>query len=165
MGPYASEKEMYPDVVRWLKALLQSRHKKAKVFVWDSSSTKLSRLIEKNGLAEFHPHYLSFDILVDVVGAVVFKNAADLYFVECKLKPVTLRDVGQMLGYCRVALPSDALLLSPSYVSEGLHYLLEVYERYEVLWYGENRNVRIARWNADKRDIEAPSIIPPGNHF
>jgi len=162
---YSSEREMYPHVVRWLKGILLSRHRNAKVHVWDSSATKLSRIIDDHNLSEFYPSYRSFDIRVDVVGAVVRKKDADLILIECKITPITLRDLGQLLGYARVAMPRSALLLSPSYISEAMHYLLNIYKRHEVLSFGECKNIQIARWDPMKNDIDIPSLIPSGEPF
>jgi len=164
MAPYRNEKEMYPDVKDWLRNVLQSQHKRTKIRVWDSSSTKLTRIIEDNNLSEFYPDYHSFDISVDVVGVVMKKAAPDLVFVECKLQPITLRDLGQLLGYCRVARPAKALLISPAYISQGIHYLLKTYDRTEVLEYGDNQSILIARWDEAKRDIDISSILPSGWH-
>jgi len=165
MAPYQNEKEMYPHVMEWLKSVLQSQHRRTEIRVWDSSSTKLSRIIEDNNLAEFYPDYQSFDISVDVVGAVMKSVRPDLVFVECKLQAITLRDLGQLLGYCRVAKPAKALLISPAYISQGMHYLLKAYDRTEVLEYGDNQSILIARWDDGKRDIDVSSILPNGRHI
>jgi hypothetical protein len=162
MAPYKNEKEMYPDVMDWLKGVLQSQNKRAEIRVWDSSATSLIQIIENNNLAEFYPDYQSFDIAVDVVGAIYRKDRPDLIFVECKHKPITLRDLGQLLGYCRVAKPAKALLISPEYISQSMHYLLKTYDRTEVLDYGDSQSILIARWDQSKRDIDISSIIPTG---
>jgi hypothetical protein len=47
---YSKESEMYPDVCQWLQNFLQTRHKKARVEVFDSSQKSLVRLIREKQL-------------------------------------------------------------------------------------------------------------------
>ena len=158
----ATEQEMYPLVCRWLKSFLSARHKRSRIRTFDTSVISLYKWVEQNRFEKYFPQYLAYDIRVDVTGIVCGKKKAHLAFVECKLRPITLRDISQLIGYCRVARPKFAWILSPSGITSRVSYLLKTYRRYDVLEYGDQGRVQIATWNHDRAGIDASSILPPG---
>jgi hypothetical protein len=110
--PYASERDLYPDVVNWLERFLKERFKRQKVIVRDTSRRPLKLALQDEGLVPTNkPEWLTYDILVDVTGFVVSDEAVEFAFVECKNQPLRLRDVSQLLGYSRIALPVYACIL------------------------------------------------------
>ena len=88
-----------------------------------------------------------------------------LAFVECKMGPITLGDVGQLLGYSLVARPEWSYLVSPEGMSGRLSTLLLTYGRQDVLSYGRDRHIRIARWNIDRNEIDLATLVPKGTHI
>lgn len=154
---------MYRPVCKWLVALLKPRYKSFKVQAYNTSSVALYRWLEQKGLQDFFPEYLAFDIRVDVTGILYKGNKAYLSFVECKREAIALRDISQLLGYCRVAQPKSAFIISPMGISKHVAYLLRTYQRYDVLEYNKNTRIRIATWNHDRREIEANTLLPPGD--
>ncbi len=87
-----------------------------------------------------------------------------LAFVECKVAPITLRDVGQLLGYSLVARPLLSFLVSPSGLSDRLATLLLTFGRHDVLTYGRNRMIRLAVWDTARREIDLSTLVPRGSH-
>ncbi|MFQ3611484.1 MAG: hypothetical protein SNJ72_08325 [Fimbriimonadales bacterium] len=167
MSRRLAEREIYPDIQAWLLQLLQHRYANAQVY--NPASLRLSKLISQTGLSEKMPsHWTSWDIKVDIVGiATDKKGQTHLAFVECKVVPISLAHLGQLLGYCRVAQPDYAFLVSPKGVSSALQRLLEVFHREDILQYqtdksGKIRNICIARWDEQRRTIASESILPRG---
>jgi hypothetical protein len=109
--------------------------------------------------------YDAYEIQVDVTGMVRTGDLIRLAFVECKIGPITLRDVGQLLGYSLVARPEWSFLLSPAGLSDRLNTLLVTYGRQDVLGYARNRVIRLAAWSTARREIEASTLIPKGSHI
>lgn len=164
--PYRREADMYPDVCVWLRRFLRDRHKRHRVLVADTSRLRLSNWLESNRLHRFFPDYEAYDIRVDVTGAFYTKRRAALAFVECKLKPIILRDISQLLGYSRVAQPSYSIITSPAYISTPVAHLLCVMERVDVLHYGlaDEKRMRVAQWDAERKTIVAATVLPRGEH-
>ncbi|MFN3974385.1 MAG: hypothetical protein ACK4K2_03780 [Dehalococcoidia bacterium] len=92
---------------------------------------------------------------------------SDLVLVECKLRPITLRDLSQTLGYARVALPWAAYLFSQGGVSSLVQALLTTYGRWDILDYyhqhgHQPRRLTLARWDAGTHAPDAAWVLPPG---
>jgi len=164
---YKSEKDMYPEVANWLREFLIQKFKKASITVDITANTKLYYWLERKKLQKFFKEYISYDIKIDVVGAIIYDNKADLVFIECKRKSITLKDVAQLLGYSRVANPILSFIISPGGLSKPLGFLLEIYGRYDILTYDRDliRVIRIAKWDASRKSINLSSILPPGAHI
>ena len=160
---YAREKEMYPDVMEWLKRQLRGMFARAEIETYDTSAVALYRFLETNGLQELFPQYQSYDIHVDVTGVVQTKHEAHLAFVECKLNQITLRDLSQLLGYSRVAVPIYSIIISPAGIGSAMTCLLKTYSRLDVLEYEKNRRMKIAAWDSARREVSIPTIIPAGD--
>jgi len=133
------------------------------VRVFDSHNIRLSRLVNDLGLQNLFPQFNAWDVKVDVTGIVSNAEIGYVALVECKVKQLTLRDVGQLLGYSRVVDPILSILASPSSPSDQLITLLQDYGRIDVLEYGsDKRYIRIGRWDLSRAEILASSFLPPG---
>ena len=159
---YDKENEMYQPTIEWFAQYLSSYHKKASVKVFDTSQVSLLRFLERNNYHHLFQDYITYDIQVDITALVKTKKRAFLSFIECKLKPITLKDISQLLGYSRVAYPLYSLIISPSGISKSVHYLLKTFNRYDVLEYAKGKSIRVAKWNIERNEISTPSLIPPG---
>src|SRR5574341_339111 len=134
--PYNIEEEMYPDIVKWFDQFLKDKFKRREITVLDTHRQPLNRIIEKIKLIPSNkPEWPTFDIRVDVTGFLAGQQGIEFAFIECKLTPISLRDISQLLGYSRVALPLYSCVLSPAGVSSDVASLLRTYSRYDILQY------------------------------
>lgn len=167
--PYESESDLYPEVVTWLDVFLRERFKHKNIIVRDTSRRPLKLALQDIGLVPSNkPEWLTYDILVDVTGFICSGNSVEFAFVECKNTPLKLRDVSQLLGYSRVALPLYSCIISPDGVSSDVGTLLKTYSRYDILEYswvkGERpRSIVVATWNEQQKSLDHASLLSSGN--
>jgi len=155
------ESEMYAPVACWLERLLATRHRQANVKVFDVHRVKLSDFLARCNFHKYFPQWNSYDIVVDIVGLIHTKRFAQLAFVECKIVPITIKHIGQVLGYSKVARPLHSFILSPKGVSTALDTLLRSHRRFDVLEYAPARKIRIGKWDPVRREVLASSWLPP----
>jgi hypothetical protein len=159
------ESELYEPVRHWLETSIKHRFRQCDVRAYDTSRTKVSSLIARLGLQSAFPESSVWDIQADITALVTGKKN-HIAFVECKMGNINLRDVGQLLGYSRVARPVAALLLSPKPVTDNLRNLLVVYGRYDILEYDQDGNrIMIVRWDAARCSVMHGATLPPGEHL
>lgn len=160
-----TEIDLYPQIKEWLLSYLTAHYKKAEIIVKDTHSINLSDFLVRIGMQDKFPKYAAYDIKVDITGIINRPKKSDLVFVECKLNPIRLLDVGQLLGYSLVASPIHSFLLSPEGISAPLHRLLKVYGRYDILKYGNDLTIKIVQWNVKKNEPLWATILPAGEHL
>lgn len=162
---YKSEKDMYPDVCRWLEVFLQDRFRRAEVDVHSLPHTPISRFLSTYGRGNFPGEWVTWNIKVDVVGFVHHPNrSTDLVFVECKKNRLTLAHLSQLLGYSRIARPLYSFLISPLGFSSPLVSLLQEYHRRDVLEYHWEpgklpRQVIVAQWEMTSHNLNRHTMI------
>lgn len=159
------EKELYPQTRDWLLNFLNQRYKKAEIFVEDTHKILLSDFLERSGIPEKFPEFKAYDIKVDITGIIITNKKAHLVFVECKIKPIRLLDVGQLLGYSLVSKPLYAYLFSPEGISDPLNRLLKIYGRYDILRYGKELTLKIAQWDIKRKEPLWSTVLPSGEHL
>ena len=162
-GLYTLEKQMYPDVCTWFKKMLKQKFKDASIHVEDTSEKVLSKWLVEKGFHNFFSDYQTYEIEIDVTGIIEKYNEAHLGLVECKLGRITLRDLSQLLGYSKVALPLYSLIVSPKGISRSMNLLFNVAGRNDVLYYSSNKHIIIGKWNEKRQEVELSSIIPKGS--
>jgi len=154
MRIYKQEREMYPDVCTWFKTFLSSRFKNSSINVYDLSKISLSKFLATHESNDLPGEWVTWDIKVDIVGIIQQPNhPTSLAFVECKIIPLTLAHLSQLLGYSRITLPVFSFLISPLGMSSSLISLLKEYQRLDVLeYYWEKgrtaRRVIVAKWDS-----------------
>lgn len=153
---------MYPDVCKWFKNFLRRHYKNAMIIVEDTSTKVLSRWLFEKNYHIYFDDYQTYEIQVDIVGLIKERKNTSLAFIECKLKKITLRDISQLLGYSKVAIPSFSIILSPKGVSRSMNLLLNISRRNDILYYTANRHIIIGRWDERKQEVDPSSIIPRG---
>lgn len=155
------EKSLYPYIREWFENYLRSKYRSANVSVFDTHNRILSRFLQENGFHIHFPMFDTFEIKVDLSGIIERKGTFDLAFVEVKKNPINLRDVGQLLGYCKVANPLSAFIISPNWISTPLHRLILNYGKENILQFS-NRKIRVAEWNLDSKSINYDNLLPRG---
>ncbi len=162
---YKSEKQMYPEVCAWFKGILLEKHDDSKIHVQDTSRKVLSRWLVEKGLHKLFPDYQTYEIEVDIVGIIEKEDNAFLGMIECKLNQITLRDLSQLLGYSKVALPLYSIILSPQGVSKSMHLLFNVSRRNDILSYSNDKHIIVGKWSEKRKELDFPSIIPKGSQI
>lgn len=162
---FNKESDLYPSVIAWFKSLLKERNKRSSVQVFDTSRVSLWKFLKDNEYCKYFQDYITFEIQVDITAIVLRKKSASLSFIECKLNPISLKDISQLLGYSRVALPLYSIIISPKGISSSVSYLLKTFNRYDVLKYDSDKRIRIAKWDSSKNEVDIRSILPPGEYL
>jgi len=160
-----TEKEIYPHIVNWLSNYLTAHYKTAEIIVEDTHRINLSDFLVRISMQDKFLEFAAYDIKVDVTGIISHSKKADLVFVECKMRPIRLLDVGQLLGYSLVAKPIHSFLLSPEGVSDPLHKLLKIYGRYDILKYGKEFTLNIVKWDIRKKEPLWATLLPSGEYL
>ncbi len=166
---YRNETEMYPDVTAWLARVLGSRFPRCEVDVRDTHASSLNEYIKRNGLQR---HFRSdiwqtYEIRVDITAFMVHRDRPELVFVECKVIPISLLHVSQLLGYSRVAYPLMSYLISTEGIGNAVAVLISRYDRIDILQYfwekgKQPRSVILGKWNEQLKEVDVSSILPPG---
>ena len=162
---YETEKDMYPDVCKWLEDFLKDRFRKSDVEVYELSQKSISRFLSTYNRGQFPGEWVTWNIKVDVVGFVHQPNKpTKMAFVECKNIKLTLAHLSQLLGYSRIAQPLYSFLISPIGFSRMLVSLLQEYQRHDVLEYHWEagripRKVVVAQWQPSTANLNRNTMI------
>jgi len=160
-----NEAQLYEPVRLWFETRLKRRFRRSVVQAYDTSCVKLSAFINAHGWQSQFPEAGAWEIKTDIT-AFILGRENHVAFVECKVGRITLKDVGQLLGYSRVARPVLSILLSPLGLSSELSVLLKVYGRYDVLGYGGNdKTIMIVQWDTARAGDVPAKCLPPGLHI
>lgn len=159
-----NEKDLYPDIEKWLNQYLTDNYKKYTITTTSESSNKtLDTVLENYGIIIGELKGLL--IKVDVIGILQRNKGSQidtkLVFVEVKDELLTLKDLGQLWGYTKLANPIESFLIS----SEGLgtlQIILDVHNRTDLLVYGENgeKFMKVAKWDDARKMIDYRTLIP-----
>lgn len=162
---YSSEQELYPEVIEWVIKYLQGKYCSAEIKAYDTSRQDLSEFLRRHKLHSFFPEFETYIIRVDVTASIRYKDKCDLAFVECKLKPISLNDISQILGYSKVVKPRHSFIMSPEGISAPVSTLIKVFKRYDILEYAKDSRIRIAQWSRTTQSIDISTLLPPGAHY
>lgn len=159
-----SEFDLYPEMKRWLKTYLDDKFKDKnyKIIVNDYHSQYLDSVLEKENVIKYYPQVVGLKIQIDVLGIVIAKDKAEIYFIEAKKTALNLQNLGQLLIYCKLCNPEEAYLLSSNGLG-SLEKVLKNLNREDLLNYGNGKKIKkikVANWDIKKKSIDNHSIIP-----
>ena len=106
----------------------------------------MDKFIVQKGLEQEFEFCDNFKIKPDIVGFL--RASKKLIFVEVKDEELTIQSIGQLLGYCLVAQPEEAILVSPKEPNMALKMLLTADSSF--LQYGRDLRIKIATWVDNK---------------
>jgi hypothetical protein len=135
------EQQLYAPLVEYYEKYLIGKYQ-TPAQVHDTSAFYLDKFIVQNDLIEAFDFCNEFKIKPDIVG--FFTDTKKLAFMEVKAGELVLQDLGQLLGYCLVAQPEEAILVSPKAPSLSLVKILTMNSH--LLFYGEDKKIEIATW-------------------
>lgn len=158
------EFDLYPGMCKWLETYLKdkNKNKKCDVVVLDCHSVYLDSILEEYNVIKYYPQVVGLKIQIDVLGIVIWKDKAEIYFIEAKKTPLNLQDLGQLLIYCKLCNPEEAYLLSSGGLGSLKKVLLNL-KREDLLDYGDGKRIKkikVARWDIAKNGIDNHSFIP-----
>lgn len=156
------EIDLYKPMCKWLKKYLSDRYKNdVEIITLDTHNERLDKVLEKNNI--YNDLAIGVDIQIDVLGIVKYKKTHKLFFIEAKKSKLTLKDLGQLLVYCKLINPEEAFLLTPDSFG-SLDKILKVYRREDLLEYGNDKRVikriKVGLWDIAKESPDMLTIIP-----
>ena len=135
------EQQLYEPICSYLEKFLSEKYRQD-VVVHDTSAFYLDKFIVQKGLEQEFEFCDNFKIKPDIVGFL--RVSKKLVFVEVKDEGLTIQSIGQLLGYCLVAQPEEAILVSPEEPNMALKLLLTADSSF--LQYGQDLRIKIATW-------------------
>lgn len=154
------EKELYPEMCKWLEIYLRDTYKNADIIVKDTSQFYLDKVLEELGVIDEYPHTVGIGIQIDVLGVVKKRGKTELFFIEAKKTQLNTHDLGQILVYCRICNPEKAFLFSSAGMG-SLNKLLM--SREDILEYSSDRKIKMiqaAKWDVVRKMPEMKTMIP-----
>lgn len=146
------EKELYKPLSTHLKKYLGKKYQEP-VEAFDTSANNLNLFLKNKNreLFEIFDYCEKFSIRPDVVGFLA--KSKKLVFEEIKTTQLDMKALGQLIGYCFVAQPNEAILVSPKTPSLTLIKVLKA--RPDLLEYGPDKKIKIGIWqNNDLKFID-----------
>lgn len=143
-----SERMLYHPICSWLEKYFSLKYGE-KIKFYDTSSFYLNKFILANSFYHEFESYDEYKIKPDLVGFLL--NSKKVLITEVKIGELTIKDLGQLRGYCLVADPEFALLISKKEPSIILKKMLKVNKK--ILSYGNNKEIKIGVWNGNKTNF------------
>jgi len=144
-------------LVSWLEKFLNKKFPDAEIeviipdrFLSKSNNEKL-KTIPNKAFLEFKP---------DILGIVKQNNQIGLVILNRELKSFSLKEIGEMQCYCRIAKPLIALMASLQGLASQVDKLINHNKKHNIISYGDNQLIKIFRWDEEANRIDPFSITP-----
>ncbi len=136
-----AEQAMYAPLTVFFIDYLSKKYKE-NADAFDTSAGNLNLFLKNRNkeLLEVFDYCDKYRIKPDVVGFLEKQKA--LAFIEAKITPLDLKCLGQLMGYCFVAQPIEAILISTKAPSLSLIKVLKA--RPDLLTYAKDKKVQLA---------------------
>lgn len=140
-GEELAEQALYAPLTVFFIDYLSKKYKE-KADAFDTSAGNLNLFLKNRNkeLLEVFDYCDKYRIKPDVVGFLEKQKA--LAFIEAKITPLDLKCLGQLMGYCFVAQPLEAILISTKKPSLSLIKVLKA--RPDLLTYDKDKKVQLA---------------------
>lgn len=135
------EQQLYEPLSKYYQEYLNKKYS-TESKVHDTSAYYLDKFIIQNDLYEEFDFCNEYKIKPDIVGFL--RGFNQLAFMEVKANELVLQDLGQLLGYCLVANPIEAILVAPKQPSLSLIKILKTNSN--LLEYSAGKRIEIATW-------------------
>lgn len=147
---------------KWLKNRLTKLYAEydVDVVIPTSSISKISNSAIKENI----PNYSFFDFTPHVLGILKHRSIekkTELVFLNRSVSPISLKEIGEMQSYCRLANPLTAFLVSTKGLPQEINKLLFDYKiSSDLLDYSRNRNITIFSWDEKTNAPDPQSVFP-----
>ncbi len=144
------EQAMYAPLAEFLGGYLLDSYKESNQ-VFDTSVSNLNLFLNNGdkGLLKAFEYCKKFRIRPDIVGFLM--ESGMLVFIEAKITALDLKALGQLMGYCLVAQPEEAILTSTIKPSIALIKILKA--RPDLLEYGNGKKIKISVFNNGRMEF------------
>ena len=143
------EQLTYPLLKTWLENYAENHYGKDTI-VFDSSNQTLDSYIQN--ISNISSHLINnielykLHIRPDVVAFI--PGIENFIFIESKVTKLGLKELGQLIGYCMVAQPEEAFLISTKGLSTSLMRILSIDK--SILKYAKNKSIQIGMLDEDQ---------------
>ncbi len=138
------EQKLYAPLCDHLSNYFSKLYKENIKF-YDTSSFYLNKFILESNVSNEFEYYEEYKIKPDLVGFVI--SSKKILIAEVKATELSLRDLGQLRGYCLVADPEYAILVSNKEPSLNLKKILKLNK--DILNYF-GKTIKIGFWNGEE---------------
>lgn len=148
-------------LTEWLHEYLEKKYSKShsiEVFQPKSNISKIanSKIKKLDG-------YSSFEFKPDILGLLedIETKEISLILLNRSISSISLREIGEMYCYCKLANPEFAFIVSLKGVAEEIQLLLlnKNMEK-SILNYTNDNSIILARWNTNNDNLDQDSIFP-----
>lgn len=148
------ESDTYPPLVNWLKKYI-SQNVGGNSFAFDTSNQTLFHFFSSKSddiavLYDVFTNLGNLAIRPDVVG--FSDKSKEFYFIESKITSLGLKELGQLMGYCHVANPKEAFLITTKSISSAL--IKAVARNREIIKYGDGKEVKFGKLTGSAVELE-----------
>jgi hypothetical protein len=99
----------------------------------------------------------------DLVGLVSRNDKCRTTLLFCRTEPVGISEYRNIFFDCRVLCPQIAIVVARAGYTELLHKHLFLHTIDRILEYDDGRNIVLAQWNPQWREIDQFSLFPRGS--
>jgi hypothetical protein len=147
------EIDTYPYLVDWLQKHITVETGTESVAFDTSSQTLFQYFSSKSKSDESFIKAINnletLSIRPDVVG---FSNSInELYFIESKITSLGLKELGQIIGYCHVANPKQAYLITTQKLTKSL--MIAIKRNRDIICYGLDKEVLLGTLKDGKIEL------------
>lgn len=154
------EFDLYEPMRKWLETYLKDKYKRNEIVTVVTNNERLDRVLRRYGIVKEMAN--DIDIQIDILGIARNERSVKLFFIEAKKTKLTLRDPGQLWGYCKLIDPEEAFLMTSASLG-SLNKILNVFKREDLLDFGDGKiikKMKIAVWNINTNAPDSGTIIP-----
>ena len=143
----------YPILIDWLNEYITGKGI-GKSLSFDTSSQTLFHFFSSKSenieiLYDVFSDLESLSIRPDVVG--FSESDKRFYFIESKITSLGFKELGQLMGYCHVANPKEAFLVTTKNISTPL--MKAIQRNREIIMYGHGNEVQFGKLKESKLEL------------
>lgn len=154
------EVDLYEPMCQWLHTYLQDKFKDHKIITVITNNERLDRVLRRYDIVKEMAN--GIDIQIDILGIAYKRKTAKLFFIEAKKNSLSLRDLGQLWGYCKLVDPEEAFLMTSSDLG-SLNKILNIFKREDLLDFGDGtkiKKMKVAVWNTKTNSPDFSTMVP-----
>lgn len=159
-------KSQFTDIMQcWLEKYLKAKYRASYHVSTVIPTSNISKLPNRD-IKDNVKNYSSLEFYPDILGILKHKtltNKVEMVFLNRSLTSISLKEIGEIQCYCRIAEPLEAFIVSPKGLPQEINMLLldDVIST-SLLKYNSSKFINVFTWDDKKNAIEPRSIFPLG---